>query len=177
MVGRWIAPFYHISAIPSSSHSVPCFSVGPRSREIVLHDFLHSDYFPQAAFLHISLQHGNFLWVAVLQKQTAPACVPSTVSQVLSAACSRAGFPHGHSLLQQWSIHIGHGGSFYQLLTEGTPVVSPLPNPCHTNPMHLVSWNAVGIDHTCAFRMMPWKSQSTSEVLFVPEDKLYLDYS
>lgn len=33
------------------------------------------------------------------------------------------------------------------------------------------------IDHTCAFRIISWKSQSTSEVHFVPEDKLPLDYS
>jgi len=29
---------------------------------------------------------------------------------------------------------IRHGGSFWQLLTEATPVVPPLPKPCHANP-------------------------------------------
>lgn len=103
----------------------------------------------KATFLHILLQHGNFLWSAILQEQTAPAWVCSTMSQVLSVACSRMGFPQGHSLLQQWSIHIEHERSFYQVLTEGTPVVLPLPNP-----MHLISCHVMGIDPTCAFRMM-----------------------
>lgn len=28
---------------------------------------------------------------------------------------------------------VGHGGSFYQLLTEATSVALQLPKPCHTN--------------------------------------------
>jgi len=32
---------------------------------------------------------------------------------------------------------IGHGGSFWQLLTEATPVALLLPKPCHANAVQL----------------------------------------
>ena len=31
---------------------------------------------------------------------------------------------------------VQHRGSFWCLLTEATPAVSPLPNRCHINPVH-----------------------------------------
>ena len=31
---------------------------------------------------------------------------------------------------------IGHGESFWQLLTKNNPVPTPLPKPCHPNPIH-----------------------------------------
>jgi len=34
---------------------------------------------------------------------------------------------------------IRQGGSFWQLLTETTPVAPPLPKPCHANPQHRYS--------------------------------------
>ena len=42
----------------------------------------------------------------------------------------------GESVLELVGIgSIRHGGSFWQLLTEATPVASPLPKPCHANPV------------------------------------------
>ena len=37
-----------------------------------------------------------------------------------------------------------HGGSFWQLLTEATPTVPPLPKPCHASPIHLSSLEREG---------------------------------
>jgi len=43
----------------------------------------------------------------------------------------------GGSVLELAGIcSIRHGGNFYQHLIEATPIATPLPKPCHTNPQH-----------------------------------------
>jgi len=110
------------SAAPSSSGEglltlCPCSSVRSLSRETVLYKILQRESFPWAAALHELPQRGSFPHGAVLQEQAAPAWVPhgltspaskpalpwaslSTSPQVLPGACSSAGSPWGHSLLQ-----------------------------------------------------------------------------
>ena len=111
----------HIAASSSSGVGLLtlflCSSVGSLPREAVLHEPLQCGSFPRAAVLHELLQCGSLLQAAVLQAQTALAWVPhgvtspaskpapawapvSTDPQVLPGACSSAGFPRGHSLLQ-----------------------------------------------------------------------------
>jgi len=87
------------------------------SQETALHKLLQHESFPRAAALHKLLQHGCFPPCAVLQEQAAPALVPHRVTnpaskpaavwaplsmgpQVLPGACSSAGSPWGHNLLQ-----------------------------------------------------------------------------
>jgi len=45
----------------------------------------------------------------------------------------------GGSILEPAGIgSVGCRGSFWQLLTEATPVVAPLPKPCYANPIQPV---------------------------------------
>jgi len=121
-MGVMVSSSHVVSAAPSSSGGglltlLPCSSVGSLPPETALHELLHRESFPRAAVLHELPQRGSFPRAAVLQEKGAPAWVPhgvtspaskpapawaplSTQPQVLAGACSSAGFPWGHSLLQ-----------------------------------------------------------------------------
>jgi len=52
---------------------------------------------------------------------------------------SLIGLASGRSVLQPAGTgFIRHGGSFWQLLTEATPIGPPLPKPFHGNPQHVL---------------------------------------
>jgi len=60
------------------------------------------------------------------------------ISEVLPLSLIGSASVSSGSILELADIgSIRHGGSFWQLLTEATPVALPLPKPCHTNPLHL----------------------------------------
>ena len=74
-----------VSAAPSSSGGelltlCPSCSVGSLPWEIVPHELLQCESFPQAAVLQELLQRGSLPLAAVLQEQTAPAWVPHEVT-------------------------------------------------------------------------------------------------
>ena len=53
----------------------------------------------------------------------------------------------GGSILEPAGIgSVRHRGSFWQLLTEATPVATPLPKPCHANPTHLGRHRAIHLE-------------------------------
>ena len=122
-------------------------------RAAALHKLPQCGSFPRGAVLQ---EQAAPAWVP--HRVTSPAGKPaparaplSTGPQVLAGACHfSAGFspseicyPSGAATvadglgLGQKQVHvragfIRHGGSFSQLLTEGTPIAPPLPKPCHT---------------------------------------------
>ena len=121
-MGVVVGSSHVVSAAPSSSGGglltlCPCSSARSLSWETVLHKLLQCESFPLAAALHQLPQCGSLLWGAVRQEQAASAWVPygnisptrkpapvwaplSMGLQVLAGACSSAGSPRGHSLLQ-----------------------------------------------------------------------------
>jgi len=117
-MGVSVSSSHVVCAAPSFSGGglltlCPCLSMGSLPQETVLHELLQRESFPQHAVLHERLQRGSLARGAVLQEQAAPAWVPhrgtspapvwapiSTGPQVLPGACSSAGSPQGHSLLQ-----------------------------------------------------------------------------
>jgi len=54
---------------------------------------------------------------------------------------------------------IGHRGSFWQLLTEATPVTASLSKPCHANPIHVftlcISSRAVHVEGSVQESLKP----------------------
>ena len=121
-MGVTVSSSHAVSATPCSSGGglltlCPCSCVKVLSQETVLQKNPQCESFPEAAALPKLPQHGSFPRGAVLQEQAAPARVPHGVTgpattpalawaplsigpQVLAGACSSAGSPWGHSLLQ-----------------------------------------------------------------------------
>jgi len=106
-MGTAVSSSHVVSAAPSSSGG-GLLTLCPCSRE---------GSFPPERALHELLRPVSLPWDAVLQEQAAPAWVPHGVTspasksapawaslsmgpQVLAGACSSAGSPWGHSLLQ-----------------------------------------------------------------------------
>jgi len=66
--------------------------------------------------------------------------IPEVLPPLLMGSASAS----SRSVLEAAGIgSIGHGESFWQLLTEDTPVAPWLPKPCHANPVQLLSFLSV----------------------------------
>jgi len=64
------------------------------------------------------------------------------ITEVLPLSLMGSALASGGSVLEPAGIgFIRHGGSFWQLLTEATPIAPPLPKPCHANPVLWVMQN------------------------------------
>jgi len=145
-MGVMVSSSHVVSATSSSSGGglLTLFlysSLRSLSHGTVLHKLLQHDSFPWGAALHKLPQCASLPRVTVLQEQAAPAWVPHGVwspaskpalvwcplsmgPQVLAGACSGAGSPWGHSLLQAYtcsavgSLPRARGGD---LLHRGPP--------------------------------------------------------
>jgi len=59
------------------------------------------------------------------------------MTEVLSPSLMALALASSESILEPAGVgSIGHGGSFWQLLTETNPVATLLPKPCYANPKH-----------------------------------------
>jgi len=118
-MGVTVSSSHVVSSAPSSSGKglltlFPCSSMRSLPQETVLHKLLQHESFPQVAALHELPQCGSFPpgsgtgcssmgphGVTSPASKPAPAWAPLSVGpQVLAGACSSAGSPWGHSLLQ-----------------------------------------------------------------------------
>ncbi|KAM9616085.1 uncharacterized protein ACIBXB_020459 [Morphnus guianensis] len=71
----------------------------------------------------------------------------SVIPEVLPLSLMGSALSSSGSVLEPAGIgSVGHGGSFWHLLTESTPVAPPppppLPKPCHADPIHVLVYIA-----------------------------------
>jgi len=84
----------------------------------------------------VSLTSSHFSLLTAIPQQVFP-LLKYVIIEALPPSLMRSALASGGSVLEPAGTgSIRHGGSFWQLLTEATPVAPLLPKPCHTNPQH-----------------------------------------
>jgi len=80
------------------------------------------------------LSHSLTPLSAAISPQLFLPLLKSVIPKVLPPSLMALALARGGSVLELAGTgSVRHGGSFEQLLTEGTPIAHPLPKPCHAN--------------------------------------------
>jgi len=84
--------------------------------------------------ISFTLSH-SFLSTAVSLQVFFLLILKYVITEVLPSLLIGLAMGSGGSILEpSGTVFIRHGGSFFQLLTEATPIAPPLPKPCHESP-------------------------------------------